>query len=402
MKLNLKFGILLTVVVMLLTALMQAGQKEPIDWRKSYSPTLKSPYGTYVLKRELKQLFKKQPKITEVNQSLYMFLEEKANYKRMDALVFIGSNFSEGEVGTKKLLHFVKDGGTAFIAASNFDNTFLDSLRIGFRSYEAFRGGDGISAFPTYLSVKKYAKKVVFDKVDAPQLFDKLPLKNSVILGELTVNKTTAPNFIQVNYGKGAFYLHLEPDAFTNYYLLQKQTFPIAYHSLQYLEGKNILWYDGQYNIDQQTTPMRFILSNTALRIAWYLLLTALLIYLIFKSKREQRAIPVVEPETNKSVEFSKTIGSLYYENGSPGNMVLKKIHYFLFDIRRNYHLDTNELSDAQFIYSLSQRTHLSEGEVRSFFEEISAAQKRTEFSMADLKHFYHLIEDFKEKVGMN
>ncbi len=400
---KLKFGIVLVVIVLILTAIMQAGQKQPIDWRKSYSPTLKTPYGTYVTKNELKQLFIKQPKITEINQSLYMFLEEKGNYQFNDALLFVGYSFDLGKAGSEKLMNFVKKGGTAFIAASNFDDVLLDSLKIGYTTYQAYKTGDGVTAYPTYLTLNKYREDAIFDKLAAPQLFDQLPSngKGVTILGTMTVNETTAPNFIQVQYGKGTFYLHLAPDIYTNYYLLQKSTFPIAYHSLQYLDGKNILWYDGQYNIDQQTTPMRFILSNAALRVAWYLLLIALLIYLIFKSRREQRAIPVVEPEANKSVEFAKTIGSLYYENGSPGNMVQKKIHYFLFDIRRTYHLDTNDLSDPKFIYSLSQRTNISESEVKSFLDEISDAQNKIEFSMAELKHFYHLIEDFKEKAGM-
>src|SRR5690606_10183509 len=134
------------------------------------------------------------------------------------------------------------------------------------------------------------------------------------------------PNFIKVKHGKGVVFLHLEPEVFTNYYLLQKETFPVVYHSLQYLGDRQIVWYDGRSHIKQETTPLRFILSDRALSSAWYLLLIALLFYLIFKSKREQRAVPIVEPEPNLSIAFAKTIGSLYYENGAPGNMVVKKI----------------------------------------------------------------------------
>lgn len=405
MKSRFKFSIILLVVVIVLSALMQATQKKEIDWTKSYNPFLTKPYDTYILKQELPNFFRKKPTVTTVNKSLYLFLEEKENYNSNDALLCIGNVFDIGEAGEKKLFKFVKNGGTVFISIPQFHYTaqILNSLGLNYDDYSAYEANDGIKDYSTQLSVTKYNQKATFDKLETPRLFNELPKDSSniTILGTMHVNETVAPNFVRVNYGKGTFFIHLEPDVFTNYYLLQKETFPIAAHSLSYLEGKNILWYDGLYNSDQQQTPLRFIFSNRALSAAWYLLLVALIFYLVFKSKREQRAIPVIEPEANKSVEFAKTIGSLYYENGSSGNMAQKKIHYFLYDLRRNYHLDTSDLNDKKFIYSLSQRTSISEQEVRAFLSQLSLFHKKENCSIRELKELYELIEEFKEKANI-
>ncbi|HRO76700.1 MAG TPA: hypothetical protein PLP27_11195 [Crocinitomicaceae bacterium] len=405
MKSRFKFSIILLVVVLVLSALMQATQKKKIDWNKTYNPLLTKPYDTYVLKQELPNLFHKKPTVTTVNKSLYLFLEEKENYNPNDALLCIGTRFDIGEAGTKKLFNFVKNGGTVFMSIPQFHYTahIFDSLGLDYENYSAYETNNGITEYSTQLSVAKYNQKATFDKLETPRLFSELPKDSSniTILGTMHVNETVAPNFVRVTYGKGTFFIHLEPDVFTNYYLLQKETFPIAIHALSYLEGKNILWYDGLYNTDQQQTPLRFILSNQALSAAWYLLLVALIFYLIFKSKREQRAIPVIEPEANKSVEFAKTIGSLYYENGSSGSMAQKKIQYFLNDLRRNFHLDTNNLSDKKFVHSLSQRTSIPEQEVREFLSQLSLYHKNENCSIHELKALYTLIEEFKEKANM-
>jgi hypothetical protein len=58
--------------------------------------------------------------------------------------------------------------------------------------------------------------------------FSKLAREQSVVLG----NNKFGSNFIVVFYGKGRFYLHTEPRALSNYFLLQKDNykyFPAAF-----------------------------------------------------------------------------------------------------------------------------------------------------------------------------
>lgn len=400
MKSNLKLGIVLLVFVIIVTALIDAGKKEKINWNKTYNPKLTKPYDTYVFKKELSNFLGNSTPLTDVNKSLYQFFGGRtAKQTPQDALVFVGYYFDIGESSAKKLLDFVHKGGTAFISAYNIDPYLLDSLKIGITSFSSYQAGLGIDEISYNINLVKYRKTALFDRIENANLFDILPQKNLVILGNIQVKEISAPNFIAYQLGKGTFYLQLEPDVFTNYYLLKKETFPIGYHAVHYLKGKNILWYDGLYNTEVAQTPMRFILSDNALRSAWYILLVSLLFYLIFKSKREQRAIPVVLPEENKSIAFAKTISSLYYENGTPANMLQKKIQYFLFDIRKQFQLDTSDLNNPQFQYSLSQRTGVDSAELATFLNEIQQLQKKQESTLDELKSAYQLIENFKQKA---
>ena len=73
-------------------------------------------------------------------------------------------------------------------------------------------------------------------------------------------------------------------------------------------------------------SPLRFILSQPALKWAWYLLLAGVLIFIIFNLRRTQRPIPILPKNLNTSVEFVKTIGNLYYQEGDIRNLIDKKI----------------------------------------------------------------------------
>lgn len=397
MKSNLKFSIILFVIVLIAVALMQAGQKQPINWLKTYNTEDKIPYGTYVLKHELPHFFKSPKKITTNKNSLYQYLEQRDSSKdNQQALFFIGYAKRIGKVGKEKLRSFVKKGGTAFIATKNINN-FFDSLGLATEVLNTYQSGLAINEqLDFYISLTRYDKKIHLDKLEFNRIFTQLPDSNITILGNITLKNTTAPNFIKLKFGKGTFFIHTTPELFTNYYLLNDTTLPIVINTLQYISAKDILWYDNGYNINDERTPLRFILSQPTLSWAWYLLFFTLLLYLIFQSRREQRSIPIVLPERNRSVDFAKTIGSLYYENGNPGNMIQKKIDYFLFALRKEFNLDTDNLQDEKFLQIIHQRTGIPLEEIKNFFLNIQVAQQNENGTINDLKTLNKRIEAFK------
>ena len=97
-------------------------------------------------------------------------------------------------------------------------------------------------------------------------------------------------------------------------------------------------------------------MSQPALRITWRLMLLGLLLYLIFKGKREQRIIPIIKKPENTTVEFAQSISSLYFQDGDSVDLVQKKITYFLDHIRNTYNIDTQEINSS-FIEKLYNKS---------------------------------------------
>src|SRR5699024_5387670 len=99
-----KFGIIILGIVIILIALIQAGQKTPIDWEKTYNPHDKIPFGTYVIQEELKSVFPKNISIEDIDQSLYQYLSDSiAQQAPCRDLFFIGSQFHPGKTAMDAL-----------------------------------------------------------------------------------------------------------------------------------------------------------------------------------------------------------------------------------------------------------------------------------------------------------
>lgn len=401
MKGGYKFGIGLLVLVIIAIGLIEAGQRDPIDWQRSYGVQDKIPFGTYVLYHELKSIFPDNETIKPIKEPLYLYLKNRAATTPPADLFYIGRDFDYEQSTIDKLLEFVSEGNEAFIAVRNLPDLLLDTLGVSIRSFSETEAAISLRASDTvYWYLAGIADSVRAHKLFSFNFFDSLKADNTHILGYARMAQVSVPNFVVVKFGKGHFFLNLAPDLFTNYYLLDKDDYALALQSLSYLKGHQIFWVDLSYKDPFSSSPLRFILSQPALRIALYLLLLALVLYLIFKSKREQAAIPIVLPEPNLSVAFAETIGSLYYENGQPGDMGVKKIQYFLYDLKRNFYFDHIDLENAYWRKEAAIRLNLPIQEVDGFFKQLNQYKNKPTFSIAELKDLQNLIEDFKQKIN--
>lgn len=326
---------------------------KPVNWRPSYTASGKIPFGCYVLYNELPKLFPGQ-KIHTSNQSLYGILANRDSTSPSSYLLindFLDLDKQEAD----KLLQYVEDGNDTFMAASNFGTYLMDTLHIEVETRYTIkedtiliRLGNGAFSVQDY-PLKRGVYNTHFTSVDT---------LNTTALGYITFNSEQGPfpteplnrkvelNFIRVTYGKGHFYLNTTPQAFTNYYMLRGNQEYVA-NALSYLKDRDIYWDNykksGRIAID---SPMRFVLNQEPLKWAYYLSMTGILLFIIFKAKREQRIIPVIRPLENSSIEFAKTVGGLYYEHRDYTDLINKKINFFLESIRSTYHINTEVISD--------------------------------------------------------
>ena len=202
--------------------------------------------------------------------------------------------------------------------------------------------------------------------------------------------------FIKTTYKKGTFYLHLQPSVYTNFSLLKSKKHQ-AYieNTLGYLPNAPI-FYKSKIRLGTPVSgsKLRFILSQPALRYAWYLGLILLVLFIIFNAKRKQRVVKTITPLGNSTLEFIKTIGNLYYETKDHNNLVDKKITYFLEYIRRVYYLDTQVL-DEKFVKNLALKTNRSKKDITTLVNAIAQLRAKPEVTEQDLLDLNTLIEEF-------
>ncbi|MFT4610936.1 MAG: hypothetical protein ACJA1H_002349 [Glaciecola sp.] len=367
----------------------------PVNWQKTYNETQKTPYGTFVLYKELTNIFP-ESKVQDIKVTPYEFFDdfymwEDSTYITTGTYIVIDESPNLDNTSAQELLDFASHGNDIFMSSNYFPDLLLDSLGFDTQNDYSFEGkAEFTFTNPVFksdsISVEKGLNNIYFSKIDT---------LNTTVLGHQKFNDSSYTNFIEVPWGSGYFYLHVQPVAFTNYHLLKKENRKYASSVMSYL-GDDTIYFDSRNKSMKRvgSSPMRFILSQPALRWAWYLALITIVLFMVFNAKRRQRIVKVKVPLKNTTVDFIKTIGNLYYETKDHDNLIEKKITYFLEHIRRVYYLDT-QIIDDKFVKHLSLKSGKDKDDIKKLINQIVYLKAKINCNEANLLQLNKAIEDF-------
>jgi hypothetical protein len=390
---SLKIYIFLLVLILVGIIIIDANKKVPIDWRPSYSLREKIPFGLYVFDQESKSLFNPQ-KIKKFGETPYEFFDQyydvdDSTYSVSGTFLHIDNSCTIDNSSVDELLYFVSHGNNAFLSATSFPEKLADSLH-----FETAQSNSFLDSIQFKTERNHTTNQFYFNKGINDAYFYEIDSTRTTVLGTQSNSKgITQTNFVRIPYKNGAFYLHLQPVAFTNYYLL-KENAQYTQEVLGYIApNETIYWNVNQYeNQNLSESPLRYILSKPALRWAWYLSLISLLFFMIFNAKRRQRIVPIKEPLKNTTVDFTKTIGNLYYQEKDHQNIAEKKIVFLLEKIRNEYYIDTFNL-DETFINRLHQKTGNDKTVIENVVQLIKKIRNQSQTTEKELINFNELLE---------
>lgn len=343
-------GAILLVFILLIT-----NQSNEIDWTPTFNETETKPLDTKVFYEQLPFYFK-----GESAKKIYTTFYEYDQHLRMqeeDTLknyVSISGRYSIDDTSFNSLMQYVEYGNEAFISAYYFPRYVQDTL------------GFEMTYDPVEIKKKESTLFLNYAK-DTLRYTPKVPFGTSYISDSTTAVKKLGylkskkgkdhTNFIGIPYGDGIFYIHTTPEIFTNFHMLEADNADYVSTVISYLPPKPIL-VDKAVKLDPEISqsPLRYILSKEALSWAWYLLLIAIGLFLLFNAKRRQRIIPIKEPLKNSTTEFVQTVSNLHYEAQDYNGIIQKTIIHFLEHVRSTYHLSTEHLNE-DFVTKLSLRS---------------------------------------------
>jgi len=339
-----KIYALIFIIIMVILALLEVNKKEVVDWRKNFDVNEKSPFGLFVFNQEVKDLFKNNLKKVDV--TAYDYYNE--NQKKPHNILVI-----ESEIDTEswnKILDEVSKGSDAMLIIAKMPKEISDSIGF-YDSQISFEDKNVLK-----LTDKKYQNDFIkLDKFPSGRGFSYIKPGVEVLGKTVEEDNSDQANFIKAKLGKGNIYVHCEPLFLTNYYLLKSGNTQYTQDVFSYLKDRETLWFV-EANTKESRFFMRFILGNPALKYAWWLLLSGLVLFIFFNAKRKQRIVPIIEPLKNTSLDFVKSIGNLYLQEGDFHDMMAKKAQYFLNKVRLDLLIDTQNLDD-EFAKKLQLKT---------------------------------------------
>ncbi|OHD66617.1 MAG: hypothetical protein A2176_04955 [Spirochaetes bacterium RBG_13_51_14] len=357
----------------------------------SFSRADKIPYGAYILYELLPDLFPGAPVLT-VHDSIYDTLKGKsyrgANY------VIIDNTVDLDKPDTDELMRFVSEGNSVFIAAGYYQGEFASRLSLGTAPEDVLADRMGINLANRGLAARR---NYICTRGAANIRFLSFRRTGAAVLG---MNERRGVNYIQIRHGRGAFFLSSLPFVYTNHNILLNNNAEYVFRSLSYLPVRRTFW-DEYYKSSRAApgTPLRYVLSREPLAWAYYTGLAGLALFIAFRARRKQRAIPVILPLGNATLDFIKTVGRLYYQRGDHKNIAEKKILYFYDFISSRFQIDALH-RDESFYERVSSGTGAPRYMARRLFDLIDVVRTRSAVTDGELMRLNGLIEEFKHAAG--
>jgi hypothetical protein len=358
-----------------------------IDWSETFRPQDRIPYGTCIAFNSLSALF--PAGAVRVRRPVPEQLEQHRS-GRKTAYCFVGGSLPFDDMELRRLEAFAAEGNYVFIAASRLPDTLYSYFKLsridgyGKREHRLLR---------PELSGKSYRFGAWFHGLQVEEGFA------GEVLGTLADTLAT-PDFVRFRYGNGALLLNTNSFAFTNYWVLDSLQGDYYAKILSYLPEDAEIWWDEYKLEERESAPVfRVMLRYPALRHAWYLLLLAALLYLLFRIRREQRPIPRIAPPANRSVEFVAAVSALYYKERDHAGIARKQIDCFLDEMARLYRLqidEPHEQSDVQLAGELAERSGADREKTERLFQLIGEIRRENKVGDYRLKELIKLMELFK------
>ena len=381
----------IAIIVVLFGALvlLEYSRPKPVDWSQTLSREDKIPYGTFALYELLPDIFEGEP-VQPVREPVYNMLQDSTlsgNY------IFINKYFALDSLDTNLLLDFVHRGNEVFIAAESFPLHLSDSLHFEWEMMDSIAPDSTGLLFSSLPQQKAYT----YPAYNNLSYLTVTKQKGHEALGRNMAGKLV---FMKVPFGEGHFYISSVPLAFTNYQLLTLNQSAYAATALSHLPVQPVYWdeYQNKGRFDEQSM-FGVLMRHEQLTWAYYIALFGIALFLLFKSKRTQRIIPVIEPPRNTTLDFVNVIGNLYYNHGNHKDIAEKSISYFLEHLRLHYHVATSTPDDE-----LRERVIAKSGAdaetVTNIFNLMHSIRQSNSIGEQTLMLFNNNLEDFYRQTS--
>lgn len=338
------------------------------NWVTTLDKKSESPYGAYYL-HSLIHKSVGESRFTEIDESVSLQLPDDVT----DAVyIFVGKENYMDSLDLQKLGDFVRNGNDAFISSQVSIIDLLGKGFIGDHLWAICVGEIRATSIKVNLTKADYEHKTdfyyqflrdttfinwtYFDTCELeilerkPECIAMLDSSNYRVVEHFD---NIFPNLIRVAVGNGHLYMHANPIMFTNYYLVKDEGFLYANQTFGPFAGKKVYWDEASKTPkvpkNEYDSFLRFVFSKPGLLWGWYVLLAGVLLFLLFRTKRMQKIIPLLPEKQNHSAEFIKSVAMLYKTSGNHKQIAAEMMHFFQQFVKNkyNYRLPLNQPEKA-------------------------------------------------------
>lgn len=394
---NRKYYALLAIIFIAVVAL-QYFQPKPINWNRTYFKKDKIPFGCFAIYNLLENNFAKNVKTN--TQTLYNLNEQSPDSNQ--TLIIIDAKIEFSKLDVKSMLAFLNRGNNILIASNSLNKTITDTFKLKIKEnwLTNITSLDSLLTTTTFEIKYTQPKNNVLKSYKYPQVVNEnyFTSFDTTLFKISSINKSNHPVLLEANIGKGTLLISTLPDVFGNLFIVDHPNRFYVYTLLSKVKNTTIIW-DEHYKIhhEEQQSPFQLIYGNDSLYMGYLVLIIGLLFFMIFEMKRKQRAIPIVIPLPNTTLEFVDVVSHVYYNSKNHKHIAEEKILYFYFDVRKKFSVDTNTMND-DFFNTIHKLSGLETDVIKQLFGYCENLKKAPSLTERDLIELENRIQTFKAK----
>lgn len=418
------------LVLFVLFCLLQVNLPKKFVWSPTFSHVDKQPLGCFVFDSVLTQSL---PNGYHVTKKTFFQLDQEHAKEKISVLMVVDQQDLK-QLDVKYLCNIARRGGKVMVVASssfddgrNADTVVVDELERTFKvkiedgMFFSLRGIlNGLKAHDndmydtiywnnreTMYAAQSY--RMFYNMVGGTLFVDSVPKVkrlaytlstagydykyDSLYVGDFTRFDTIVdkkerieridtfaikkvPAAVSVPYGKGEVIFVSSPLLFTNYGMLEGNTFVYIFRLMSYLADLPVYRTEAYVKTDAmlvaEQSPFREFIKRPPLRWALYLALLGVVLFMIFTARRRQRVIPIMSKPANRSLEFIQLIGTLYYQRKDHVDLVRKKFKLFAEELRKTAGVDISEVNtdDSEYLL-LAEKTGMNSDRLKKVIRQI-------------------------------
>ena len=130
---------------------------------------------------------------------------------------------------------------------------------------------------------------------------------------------------------------------------------------------------------------------------AYLLLIGGLLFFMAFELKRKQKAIPIIKPLENSTLNFVDVISQVYYNSKNHKYIAEEQIQYFYYEIRKKFGVNTSDFDDT-FYQTIHMLSGIELDNIKKLFTYCENLKQAPSLTENDLLELNNRINNFKQK----
>ncbi len=381
---------LLLLAICIVFIFFRIADRPDIDWKNKFQFEEKHSSGYWLFSEMIKDRYGANS----------VELKKSDNFDYLDSiddqtlLIFPSTRLYIDDDMSVQLYEFLEKGNEALFL-SRFHSYNSDSLPVidfisRFDSIMEFRWNDSEPFTAKYFwgGLKK-ATKISWRGLDESYSVDISSMKDEMLM------RDSFPIVRSYMISEGKYVVHTLPELFANINSLQPFYEYNFNKTLSLFDSENVILHETErsniYAGTNEKSPLKYVLSQPALRNAYYLLLITSLLYVLFSSKRKQRIIPTLVTNKNTSLEYVNTMSELFQMQNQNTKLIPHMEKVFLKKMQSRYFLDPKA---DNFADVLSKKSRVDKKLIDKILLQFTNASKY-EFSDEQLFRLYNDIKQF-------